>query len=210
MASPGTTNMAIGGLVFVGGSFVTLVTMSAASGGGRYIVAWGAIAFGAIQFLAGLGSYVTRPRSLIDNLLRNATLDFKALLRAVVAAAQSDGPLDARKIGLIQSILKQVDNEDHPAKLIEDMAAAMRLDKRDTTEYLAAVQRDFTAATKQLILRACVAVMATGSVFTESSDRFLRGIARALDMSEQQYGAVLKDMLRPVSSDPAARAATDA
>ena len=37
-----------------GGLIVTMVTYSMASGGGSYVVAWGAIIFGAIQLIRGL------------------------------------------------------------------------------------------------------------------------------------------------------------
>jgi hypothetical protein len=49
--------MAIGALVCVIGILVTAVTYGAASsgsGGGHYVVAWGAIVFGGFQFLKGL------------------------------------------------------------------------------------------------------------------------------------------------------------
>lgn len=48
-------NIGFGLLWFVGGALVTLATYSSASsGGGKYIVAWGAILFGGIQALMGL------------------------------------------------------------------------------------------------------------------------------------------------------------
>ncbi|MCC6554161.1 MAG: hypothetical protein IT372_14240 [Polyangiaceae bacterium] len=47
-------NMLHGGLWCVGGLVVTAATYSAASGGGSYVIAWGAIIFGAIQFFRGL------------------------------------------------------------------------------------------------------------------------------------------------------------
>jgi len=47
-------DMLFGALWCVGGIIVTAATYSAASGGGRYVVAWGAIIFGAIQFFRGL------------------------------------------------------------------------------------------------------------------------------------------------------------
>ncbi len=50
-------NMLIGGLWCGGGLIVTIATYSAASGGGSYVVAWGAILFGGIQFMRGLGGY---------------------------------------------------------------------------------------------------------------------------------------------------------
>lgn len=42
-----------------GGAVVTLATYSAAEGGGTYIIAWGAIGFGALEFLYGLFGWLT-------------------------------------------------------------------------------------------------------------------------------------------------------
>lgn len=50
----GKKNMIFGALWFLGGAGVTAFTYSAASGGGTYVVAYGAIAVGLIQFLGGL------------------------------------------------------------------------------------------------------------------------------------------------------------
>lgn len=49
-------DMLMGGLICVIGIVVTVTTYSAVSsaGGGSYVVAWGAIIFGGIQFLRGL------------------------------------------------------------------------------------------------------------------------------------------------------------
>jgi hypothetical protein len=50
----GTKNIVIGALWCVGGIVVTAATYQMASGGGTYVVAWGAILFGGIQSLRGL------------------------------------------------------------------------------------------------------------------------------------------------------------
>ena len=50
----GNKNMLYGALWSVGGLLVTILTYSAASDGGTYVVAWGAVIFGAIQFFKGL------------------------------------------------------------------------------------------------------------------------------------------------------------
>ncbi len=47
-------DMLYGGLWCVGGIVVTLFTYASASGGGRYVVAWGAILYGGIKFFTGL------------------------------------------------------------------------------------------------------------------------------------------------------------
>jgi hypothetical protein len=52
----GRRDVLYGGLWLLGGIAVTAVTYLVAdfSGGGRYIVAWGAMLFGGLQFLRGL------------------------------------------------------------------------------------------------------------------------------------------------------------
>lgn len=51
----GFSDMVIGGLIALVGIVVTAATYSSASeGGGRYVIAWGAIVFGAIRFFKGL------------------------------------------------------------------------------------------------------------------------------------------------------------
>jgi hypothetical protein len=52
----GQKNMLFGALWCIGGIAVTAITYQAAAGGGggSYVVAWGAILFGAIQFFRGL------------------------------------------------------------------------------------------------------------------------------------------------------------
>ncbi len=51
----GRKNMLHGALWCIGGIVVTAVTYSAARGGGTYVVTWGAIIFGAVQFFRGVG-----------------------------------------------------------------------------------------------------------------------------------------------------------
>ena len=51
----GKRDMVVGGLWCFGGIAVTAITYASASeGGGRYVMAWGAIIFGGIQFIRGL------------------------------------------------------------------------------------------------------------------------------------------------------------
>ena len=58
--SSGFTNMLIGGSIALVGLAITIGTYSAASeGGGRYVVWWGAVIFGGIQFLKGLGQFMS-------------------------------------------------------------------------------------------------------------------------------------------------------
>lgn len=51
--------MLIGAGFFVVGLIVTIASYSSASGGGTYYLCWGAIIFGAIQFIQGLIQFLT-------------------------------------------------------------------------------------------------------------------------------------------------------
>jgi hypothetical protein len=56
----GGKEMIVGGLWCVGGLVVTAITYSMASSrGGTYIVTWGAVIFGAIQFFRGLFVFIS-------------------------------------------------------------------------------------------------------------------------------------------------------
>ena len=54
----GIRNMVMGGLFCIGGIVITVVSISASKSGGFYIVTWGAILFGALQFFGGLFQYL--------------------------------------------------------------------------------------------------------------------------------------------------------
>jgi hypothetical protein len=51
--------MVFGALWTIGGTIATVFSYSAASGGGKYFIFWGAIVFGVIDFLVGLNGYIS-------------------------------------------------------------------------------------------------------------------------------------------------------
>ena len=55
----GRKNMITGALWCIGGIVVTVITYNSSSGGGTYIVAWGAILFGFVQLIQGIYQYFT-------------------------------------------------------------------------------------------------------------------------------------------------------
>lgn len=61
----GHRNILFGVLWLVGGTIVTAVSYgsAASAGGGRYVIAWGAIVFGALQAIRGLAQALTDRRS---------------------------------------------------------------------------------------------------------------------------------------------------
>ena len=54
----GLKHMAMGGAICLIGLVITIGTIQAAEGDGRFVIAWGAIVFGSLQFLRGLLQFV--------------------------------------------------------------------------------------------------------------------------------------------------------
>jgi hypothetical protein len=52
--------MLVGGIWCLVGVLITIITYAAAADGGTFVVAWGAILFGAIQFFKGLVQFLSR------------------------------------------------------------------------------------------------------------------------------------------------------
>jgi phage FluMu protein Com len=55
-------NIVIGGLICVVGTVVTVGTFLCAANDGSFLIAWGAIVFGGIQFFKGLGQLFADPK----------------------------------------------------------------------------------------------------------------------------------------------------
>src|SRR3978361_2204066 len=96
--------MLLGLVLILIGAFVTWVTYSAAAPGGRYVAFYGVLVLGAVLFLVGLIQSITADSSGGggDRVLAGKTPEYKLLLRAMISAAELDGPLDQDKIYVIR------------------------------------------------------------------------------------------------------------
>ena len=198
MAAPGTQHMGMGALWFVGG--VAITAISASAGGKTVLVTFGAILIGAGQFLYGLIIYLGRTRSPLDRMMPDANDNTKALARAMIWAAETEGPLDDAKFARVRSILKEVTGLEYGMEPIRDMSAAIRLDKVNTIDYLASVQVEFGPETKRMILRACTIVMTADGAWSKARHDLLTGMATALQTSPKDFDAAIDGILQPASA----------
>jgi tetratricopeptide (TPR) repeat protein len=195
MSTPGVRNIGIGLAWLAGGTLVTIFTAAAARpGGGIFVVAWGAMLIGLGQFLLGLIQYTTRTRSLVDKPLAGTSNETKALVRAGVAAAQCDRPLDAARIAQVQSLLKEADGNDYSTEQIEKVAAASVLDKRDTYAYLKSLERDLTFAQMKVIVRVCAILLLSPGPLSVKGQEFLARVRNALNLPGEQFLEAIADL----------------
>ena len=188
MQTPGLRNIFLGLLCCVIGIAVTAATYSIARGG-IYMVAWGAVFAGVI--LTGVGAVQMlkhKMRSPVDRVLPDATVELKALLRATIHTAETDGPLDERKIAVVQAVLQQLTGSLYNPFLLRDVGQAMGGDRLDTKSYLEGVRREMSPQAKDLILRASTLVARNGKD-RALAQKTLRELCGALGLTEAQCEA---------------------
>lgn len=64
----GRKSMLIGGIVAAIGLVITIGSYAAATGGGTYVVTWGAIVFGGLQFFRGVAVYASANRKAAETI----------------------------------------------------------------------------------------------------------------------------------------------
>lgn len=125
---PGLGNILIGfGIAFVG-TVITFATYSAASGGGTYVVAYGAIIVGGLQFVMGLFQllfYALRGSKGREQ--HHADVGVRVIVRSMIAMAAADGELEPGEVTMIQMITQSMFgtplSEDDISKAYEEFPA---------------------------------------------------------------------------------------
>ncbi len=191
MESDGTKHMAFGALFFICGSAITLIQF-VNHGGGRVFV--GAIVFGAIQFIVGLGMFITSSRTpRPSDPFKNATPDFQALLRAMVAAAEYESRLDDRKISLIGSILHHVHGKNYDPATVASGCRALSGEGEAVTSHLVDAQSLLPLEFRRTIVRASAIVLG-GAALAEKQKEFLLYMSRALQLPDEEFAANLANL----------------
>ncbi len=177
---PGTKNMIAGALWAVGGTLVTVVTYSATSGGGTYVVAYGAIIFGGIQFVIGLFQYLGHQPQ--EGGKQEASS--QAILGAMITTAAADHEIEDNEIDMIAGIYEQVFGNTLDKGWIKDIAEQMLRDDFDVYDAISNEMSIIDPDIVPLIFRASYLVAAADGTVDENEWEILTEIAEALDMNE--------------------------
>ena len=229
MGTPGVGQMLIGGAICVVGLGVTVVTAAGASGGGRYVVAWGAILVGAIQLIRGLITFVNYepqpqrtqsapapapppgarppagPGTAVQQAPAAATLPSNgpktALMGALAASVHDLKAPSQNEIRAIQSALIEA-GQSAPTK--KDVAAIVEAGRRETQDilvWLKGLAPSLDPQAKAHIVRGCFSVMLSDIVRPYAMPTAQK-VAGALGMSPEQASDVLRGMTAPLDGKP--------
>lgn len=202
MSAPGTKNMGMGALWAIGGTVVTVVTLSAASGGGTYVVAYGAIGIGAIQFVVGLVQYMGyQSKSPEEKNAAQADVALTSVVQAMVAMSVADGNLDDSEIEMISGLYQNLTEQTLAADDVRSIAASMEKADFSITDALENVRDMLDTESRELVLKAAYLVLIADGVVDENEEKLLNGIADSLEFSGERYGEIIDQIMANVPDE---------
>ena len=192
---PGNFNMFIGGLAFIAGLTLTAISWIVAPGG-YYIVAYGAIGLGAIQFLIGLSQFIWNkvshtPRSTEGN---RAEASGKAILQAMLATCIADGSVQDDEVKAIATIAKQLLGTEVNSETIKNTARSMLSNKFDIGMALTGSQSMILPSQKPLILKAAYLVAASDGEIDQGESDILTIVGISLGMTIDEIACALNEL----------------
>jgi|GEM_PF-2186868 len=200
---PGTKNMLVGGLWLIGGLLVTALTYSASSGGGTYVVTYGAIIIGAVQFIGGLFQYVSyQSKGKEGKQAVQAEASARTILRAMMATAAADGEIEESELDSIASIYAQIFGSELDNDWIKDNVQEM-LD--NDFEIYSAITEEMSMLDPELIpliFKASYFVAASDGSIDDSESVILTRISDALGMTDEDVNTALAQIQEIQEPEP--------
>lgn len=188
--------MVVGGLVAVGGLAVTVITAAGASGGGRYVVAWGAILFGVIQCVRGTMVYFEHTAlPPADQVLNEVAEPARTLIAALAGAVRNPEAPSAAEIAAIHRELRQAMEKTIRDSMLLDVARAMGQQPDGVAGYLKAKKDALDPQVKTIIMRGCCKVMMAEPTRTDAPERLV-AIGQALDMTEAEVMGMAGELVK--------------
>jgi len=113
------------------------------------------------------------------------------ILKAMIAVAVSDGQLHDREVELIRQIYQDQSGRSVTA---EGVRAVAKATKSDLSSEIAAAAKSLDRNIKEEMIRAAYLVLLADELIVQQESKELKDIAAALEISETDYGAILRDL----------------
>jgi uncharacterized membrane protein YebE (DUF533 family) len=119
------------------------------------------------------------------------------ILRAMITVAGADGRLNAREVGLIQTVYQHETGRSVDVSGV--VLAVEAYAKRDLLTELSIAAGSMTRATKEKIIRAAYSTLLVDKRVAGDEDKSLKQIAAALRISESELDTLVKG-IKPISA----------
>lgn len=182
---PGIGNITIGLGICLVGIVITAATYAAAPGG-YYVVAYGAILVGGLQFLAGAFEWLRHAISSKESkATHHAGVDINVLLRSMVATAAADDSLADNEIAIIQMVCRQVTGAELDPDTVKNVFEEMK--GHDFADELGRIRSQVTSEGAELAVKCCLLVAFADGDFDESEDNRIGNIAGTLGVTGDRF-----------------------
>ena len=147
----------------------------------------------------------TPPRSADP--FANATPDFRALMRALVASVElQNASLDDRKVSLIASILHRIYGKEYALATVETACRALSGLSGETGEqlmgYLFDIASQLPSESRRTIVRASATVLKQETLLTSEQEEFLIHMCRSLGLPDEEVTTNLAGLSDIASATP--------
>lgn len=186
------SNILIGGLICLVGVVITFGSYAAASGGGTYTLAWGAILFGGVQMVMGFmqGEQPGDDPELTEEQVNAAGT--AVILRSMISMAAADGRLDDNEIAMVRAVTRSIFGSELDEATIREMSQKMMSGGGNLTNELAAVQHAVRDEDADLAVTGMAMVaMADGEMDATETER-LETYSGALGVDQERFDNALE------------------
>jgi len=187
----GKRNMTIGGAWLLGGLVVTGISHEAASNGGGFTIAVGAIVLGGVQLLYGL--FQTMSVSVGGEQIQSEFSE-RVLLLSMLAVAAADGEIGDEEIDGIADIYKRLLGEELSRTWAKNTAVEMVMHDFDIHEALATEKHCFNSEYRALVLKAAFLVGVSDGDLQDEEFRVINKLSFALGMSDAEVDRVMEQL----------------
>jgi len=187
---PGTHNMTMGALIAVVGIAITAGSYALTNGGG-FVLAWGAILVGAIQFVVGLGQFlIYQSKSPEKKADHHAKVDIRVLLRSMIAVASADGKLKDGEVVIIQMVSSHIFGEPIDEDTITKLFDQMKRKDFSLYEELEAVAAQVTPDGAEMAIKAAAMVALADGELHKKEEEDLVLMANVMNVNGDRLAQV--------------------
>ena len=120
--------------------------------------------------------------------------DMKMLLRCMILMATADDKLREQEVEVIATVYQKLMGQPIDRSLVEELFERMRRDEQAWLFDDSAAFETLDIDTKRLILKACYMVKVSDHDVTEEELETLAAIAAALQLSEDQFVGIVREV----------------
>lgn len=192
---PGSRNMLIGLGLFILGAVITGLTYAAADDGGTYVLAWGPMAAGAIQFIIGAFQILFHALRGEDGRAKHyAKLEVRAILGSMIHQAISDGTMDENEITVIKNLFENYTGIEVNIETITNISSQISSGDYDFYNDLRSIRNKVSFAAKGMIIRMAYVVALVDGVVDDKEVEGISNIANALGVHSDDVVVIINDV----------------